>query len=120
MIRVQAGKDNPVKWKEPISFDIHDATSGAKIGYLAGYMPGPWSGDAPQEQEFRVVHTEITAPDRRLSPGEWRAVRDGLRDLLPDAEVIGWNPGGEGGDLFDEKLYRLRERLGPEMPEPEL
>jgi hypothetical protein len=101
-VRVRPGEGNPLDWRETTSFDLHDAKG--KIGYLAGYMGGPWS-----EKEFRVTHVEITDPGRRLTPGEWKSVLRGLREQLPDAEYIGGNRTGEGGDLSPayEKLIGL-------------
>jgi hypothetical protein len=106
-IHVLPGKDNPLSWRDDRSFDIHDSTG--KIGYLSGYLGGPWS-DADRDTEFRVTHVEITAPGRTLSPGQWKDVLHGLRQHLPDvAELVGGNRGGEGGDLSPayEKLVRL-------------
>jgi len=109
-IRIHPGKDNQLGWRDDRSFDIHDASG--KIGFLTGYLGGPWS-DADSPTEFRVTYVEITAPGRKLSPGEWQDVLDGLRENLPDvAELVGWNKYGEGGGLSaaEEKLFRLPER----------
>lgn len=109
-IRVQPGKDNRLYRRDDRSFDIHDASG--KIGFLTGYLGGPWS-DADSPTEFRVTYAEITAPDRKLSPGEWKDVLQGLRENLPDvAEMVGWGKYGEGGGLSaaEEKLFRLPER----------
>ena len=109
-IRVLPGKDNQLDYRDDRSFDIHDATG--KIGYLTGYLGGPWS-DADSPTEFRATHVEITAPDRKLSPGEWKDVLQGLRENLPEAaELVGWGKYGEGGGLSaaEEKLFRLPER----------
>jgi hypothetical protein len=106
-IRLEPGHGNLLTWRDDHSFDIHDATG--KIGYLTGYLGGPWS-DADKDSEFRVTHVEITTPGRTLSPGQWKVVLHGLRRHLPiDAELIGGNRGGEGGDLSAayEKLVRL-------------
>jgi hypothetical protein len=116
-IRVQPGKDNPLYRREDRSFDIHDATG--KIGHLAGYMGGPWS-----ETEFRITHVEISRPGRSLTPGEWKGVLHGLGEQLPDAEYIGGNRTGEGGDLFLETLKRLphpeaANEHRPAAPSPE-
>jgi hypothetical protein len=127
-IHLEPGKDNALSWRDDRSLDIHDATG--KIGYLTGYLGGPWS-----DAEFRVTHVEISEPGRRLSPGEWKAVLHSLREQLPDfAEHVGGNRGGEGGGLdpAHEKLVRLPppaagpttspadlvERPGPAAPAP--
>jgi hypothetical protein len=105
-IRVLPGKDNLLTWRDDRSFVIHDATG--KIGYLTGYLGGPWS-DVDADTEFRITHVEITAPGRKLSPGEWKDVLHGLRQHLPDAEYLGGNRTGINGDLSPayEKLVRL-------------
>jgi hypothetical protein len=107
-ITLRPGVGNVLGSRDDRSFDIHDA--GGKIGYLTGYLGGPWS-DADQDTEFRVTYIEISEPGRNLSPGEWKAVVHGLRQHLPDvAELIGGNRGGEGGELHpaSEKLMWLR------------
>ncbi len=112
-IRVLPGKDNP-QYRGEDSFDIHDAKG--KIGHLAGYLGGPWS-----DSEFRVTHVEISEPGRSLTPGQWKGVLRGLAEQLPDAEYLGGNRTGEGGDLSPayEKLVSLPppEAAGP-APSP--
>jgi hypothetical protein len=106
-ITVRPGMDNVLGFRDDRSFDVHDA--GGKIGYLTGYVGGPWS-DADQDTEFRVTYVEISEPGRSLSPGEWKAVLHGLREHLPDVvELVGGNRGGEGGELHpaSEKLMPL-------------
>jgi hypothetical protein len=91
-----------------------------KIGYLSGYLGGPWS-DVDRDTEFRVTHVEITAPGRKLSPGEWKDVLQGLRQHLPEvAELIDGNRGGEGGDLSPayEKLVPLPPPEAAGKPSP--
>jgi hypothetical protein len=114
-ITLRPGVGNVLGSRDDRSFDIHEA--GGKIGYLTGYLGGPWS-DADQDTEFRVTYIEISEPGRNLSPGEWKAVVHGLRQHLPDvAELIGGNRGGEGGELHpaSEKLMWLP----PGAAEPE-